>query len=182
MDNIRIVLMQSSSTSSMLSFNANGKIGSFPSIVFRPMKRKVHAVADAQVERLEIGHVDAESGVARRGIVDAVPAVQAPMDLRRNECFDAENSALRHSPHLVVESPGEMRRRRAVGDVSLNGLRRPIEDVASSNRPAQFQVFRVRPDEWARRACCVPDEELAAGNVGAVPDLLREETAITSQR
>src|SRR5690349_11048673 len=105
MDNIRIVLIQSASTSSMCSFNANGKIGSFPSIVFRPMKREVDPVADAQVERLEICHMDAESGVARSGIADGIPAVRAPMDGRWNERFNAEDSALRHGSHLVVESP-----------------------------------------------------------------------------
>src|SRR5688572_25223464 len=96
MDSIRIVLMQSLSTSSKVSFNADDKIGSFPSILAGPVERKVHAIADAQVQRLEIRHVNAESGVSRRGVMYGVPAVGTPVDGRRDECLDAEHFARRH--------------------------------------------------------------------------------------
>ncbi len=64
-------------------------------------------------------------------IVDGVPAVRAPMHRRRRERLDAEDSAFRHRSYLVVEPPDEMGRCHAVDDVSLNGLRRPVEHVCA---------------------------------------------------
>src|SRR4029450_10553330 len=71
--------------------------------------------------------------------------------------------------------------RRWVDEVPPPGLRRAVEDLAISERPAQLQVLGVRPHERHRRAGRAPEEQLPLRNIGAVPDLLWEQTAVARE-
>ena len=112
MDSRRIVLMQSSSTSSI-----GRLIGASPKCRYstqttksvssqRPSSGqrnvKLHTVASAQVKRLKVRATWTPSGVARDRIVDRVPAVALDEHHRRRQRFDAQDSALGHGSNLVL--------------------------------------------------------------------------------
>ena len=98
------------------------------------------------------------------------------------EGLDAEGCAGRHRAHLVVEAPDDAMRRRLVDEVPLHGLGRPIEHVPVSKGPAQLEVLGMGPHERPGRAGRLPDEQFALRNVGGIPDLLGQQTALAGER
>src|SRR5689334_768895 len=61
------------------SFDAYEKIDSFPSLFVWPIEREINAIAVAEVRGSEVGHVHAESRVARLGVLHRSPAVHTPV-------------------------------------------------------------------------------------------------------
>src|SRR6185312_9027467 len=50
---------------------------------------------DRDPGRIEVGEVDAEAAVLRRGVADRAPGVARPMDRRRGEELDPQDAARR---------------------------------------------------------------------------------------
>src|SRR5258705_12543857 len=124
----------------------------------------------------------AQRRVVRHRIAYGPPAIHTPMHRGLGQRLHAERSTGGHRAHLVVETPDDVTGRgRFFSEVPLNGLRRPVEDLTVSKRPAQLQVLGVRPHEWHRGAGRLPEEQLPLRNVGAVPDLLGKKTTVARE-
>src|SRR5579862_5470401 len=66
-----------------------------------------------------------------------------------------------------------------VDDITLDGLRRLVENLAITNRPPQFDVLRMSPDQWTGRAGWLAAKQFEGGNIGRVPYLLGQQTALS---
>src|SRR5688572_1206285 len=120
--------------------------------------------------------------VPGRSVVNRPPAIDAPMHNRGRERLDPERPARRHGADLVIETPDDKGRCDLVYEVAFDGLRWPVEDLAVAQRSTQFDVLGMCPDERHRGPGRMADGQLPVRNVGAVPHLLRQETALARKR
>src|SRR2546422_9611587 len=115
--------------------------------------------------------MDSEPSINSFRICYGLPTVVAPVNGRRHEHCDSKILSMRDCSSLLVEPPGSKFRTGPLGLISDSGLWWHVEDLSFTDRPCEFDVFRVRPDEGHSGACGTAVIESVLRNIFCVPDL-----------
>ena len=136
-------------------------------------------IATAEVPGLKVAQVHAERRVSSRGVVHRPPFVDAPTHDGRCQRLHTECPARRHCAHLVVEAPDDsVRRRLRQRDTARRSGGGSSKVCPSNTDRHSFRVLGMCPDEGHGRPRRMADIELAAWNIGAVPDLFGKKARI----
>src|ERR1700722_14032299 len=162
------------------TLHGHGIVRSLPAILLGPEKCEDGLRSDRQRGGRQVEDVDSEAGVARVGVVHGRPAVHAPVHSPGIEQDDAERFISEDAAGFVVESPAENLTDMFIDQITLDRLRRLVEDLVVANRTAKFYVFGVGPHQWAGGASGLSAEKFERGNVGSIPDLFGKEAAVSA--
>src|SRR5271157_2718868 len=163
--------------SKVLSLDGHLVVSSFPAPGILPEEREDDLALCGESFCWQIDVVKIPSTLFGLAVVTGLPVVETPMHQRRFHQQKAQLLSAGQRARLVVETPVEVCRRYFLFYVTLYRLRGLIENLAVDERPAQLDVFGVRPNQRARRPRPFSREQFALRDVGCVPYLFGNQAA-----
>src|SRR5260370_6956648 len=84
------------------------------------------------------------------------------------------------SARLIVKPPAEDLAYRFINQIALHRLGRLVEDLVVTNRAAQLDILGVCPHQWTSRSGRLAAKKFQRRNVGGVPNLFGQQSAVPS--
>src|SRR5690348_13443900 len=151
---------------------------SFPARFVGPVEGQEYFATRGELFGWQIDGIDPEAAVEIERIVGCLPTIGAPVHHAGLQQNDAKSLAAGHSPRLVVEAPAKILPRSLFHDITLERLRRLIENFPHPQRASQLDVLGVGPHQGSRRPGGASAKQLSGGDVLLVPYLLGNQSPL----